>query len=316
MPYLNLFPYSDLYYGIRGKGWKRLTIVPSISEASVTFVADTKVVMGNSVFVPPGTSVTYTVSTTGYNTVTNTIVVTQNTTIPVELEVSMFTLTINPIPASATVVLTATDYEQEGNSITVPYSSMVDYTVSATGYDTISSSIIVLEDTVKTVALEQDFTQPTLTEDGTAGGDSMAVSWNWINADQHTGTAYSIFEPNSGYVTIYRQEAVTSLKINIYLPKPTRLTSLAFKVVRQNPNMSGDAVDTKLYGGTSMGDTSVLVKNIGRVSVNSTAQIAIDDSTHYFQYYTFYTMTTGDSRQDMLTLSNFLLQGKTHDIIS
>ena len=156
MPYLDLFPCSELYYGVIGKGWKRLTIVPSIEGASVSFTATNKVVMGNSVWVPSGTSVTYTVSATGYNTETDTVVVTQNVTIPIELEVSMFTLTINPDPANATVVLTAPDYEQEGNSITVPYNSIVDYTVSATGYDTISSSIIVLEDIVKTVVLEQD----------------------------------------------------------------------------------------------------------------------------------------------------------------
>ena len=200
MPYLDLFPCSELYYGLIGKGWKRLTIVPSISEASVTFVATTKVAMGNSVWVPSGTSVTYTVSATGYDTETDTVVVTQDVTISVELEVSMFTLTINPVPANATVILTAPDYEQEGNSITVPYSSMVDYTVSATGYVSKSDSALVLEDKTLTVPL---ISNSTLRAISTASGSNSSISSStgggaWSTPSTPTWISSSTFSCSDG----------------------------------------------------------------------------------------------------------------------
>jgi hypothetical protein len=51
-----------------------------------------------------------------------------------------YTFTISPTPSSATVKLTATGYTQSGNSITVPGGTTVNYTVSASGYNTVSSS--------------------------------------------------------------------------------------------------------------------------------------------------------------------------------
>lgn len=45
-----------------------------------------------------------------------------------------YTLTINPDPDDATVILTATGYTQNGNSITVPNETTVSWSVSADGY--------------------------------------------------------------------------------------------------------------------------------------------------------------------------------------
>lgn len=53
------------------------------------------------------------------------------------------TLTINPSPSDATVVLTATGYTQSGKSITVAKGTQVTYTVSKTGYITKTGTIKV-----------------------------------------------------------------------------------------------------------------------------------------------------------------------------
>ena len=149
--YLDLTPSANLFYGFLGKGWKRLTISPSATGATVSFTASTKVVMGNSVWVPAGTSVTYTVSAPGYDTATGTVTVNDFMSVSVEL---MVTLTISPTPSDATVTLIATGYLQSGNSITVPYGTTVTYTVSATGYVTRTASMMMTSTQTAEIELE------------------------------------------------------------------------------------------------------------------------------------------------------------------
>ena len=230
----------------------------------------------------------------------------ENTTISVPL--AGYRLTIDPTPAEANVQLTASGYAQSGNLILVSSGTSVTYTVSADGYSTVTDTVQVTEDITKEVKLDKYFIQPTLTENGTPGGEVMAVSWTPLGGAWTYGSAYSIFEPNSGYIRIYLGEATSALKVNMYLPKPTCLTSIAFKVLRTDMS-SGDAFNTKLYAGTSMGDTSVLIKSIGRVSIGNIAQIDIDDLSDYYQYYTLSAQTGGQPYMDSLSLSNFLLKG-------
>ena len=141
--YLDLIPSANLFYGFIGKDWKRLTIIPNVSDATIIFTASPKVVMGNSVWVPKGTTVTYIVRATGYKTETGTVLVDQNESINIELEVLMLTLTVTPTPSNAIVTLSAEGYVQSGNSIIVPYGTQVMYEVSATGYISKSSSLYV-----------------------------------------------------------------------------------------------------------------------------------------------------------------------------
>ena len=61
-----------------------LTIVPSVSNATVTFSTGT--VAGNACTVKPGTSVSYTITCEGYKSISNTVVVNDNQSINVTLE--------------------------------------------------------------------------------------------------------------------------------------------------------------------------------------------------------------------------------------
>ena len=149
--YLDLTPSSNLFYGFFGKGWKKLTITTNAEDPVITFIASPKVAMGNSVWIPVGTSVSYSISAEGYDTATGTVVVNDFTNMSVELTV---TLTINPTPSNATVVLIATGYLQEGNSITVPYGTTVVYTISADGYTTVTASMMVTSTQTTEIELE------------------------------------------------------------------------------------------------------------------------------------------------------------------
>lgn len=129
-----------------------LTVSVSPNDATVVLTATGYPQVGNTISVPSGTSVTYTVSKTGYTTVTDTVTVTQDQTINVQLSL-LYVLTINPTPANAYVVLTATGYTQSGNTIAVPANTSVSYIVHKGGYNTISSTVTVTQTTSVSVTL-------------------------------------------------------------------------------------------------------------------------------------------------------------------
>ena len=85
MPYVELTHSYDLFYGLFRKGWKKLTIVPNVSDASVSFVATIKVIRGNSIWVPSGTIVGYTVEAPSYESFSSTVQVNDDMTINVNL---------------------------------------------------------------------------------------------------------------------------------------------------------------------------------------------------------------------------------------
>ena len=123
-----------------------LTINPTPNNASVTF--DVGQIYNNQTTVIAGTTVTYTVSATGYITQTASIVVSNDLTLSVNLQEQLFTLTVSPTPETANIVFN-TQGQVAGNTITVPLNTDVSYTVSASGYNTQTFNTIV--DETKTV---------------------------------------------------------------------------------------------------------------------------------------------------------------------
>ena len=67
-----------------------------------------------------------------------------------------FTYTINTLPKVASVVLTAGDYTQTGNSITVPEGTTVTWTVENLGYTSQTGTEIISSDLVKDIELASE----------------------------------------------------------------------------------------------------------------------------------------------------------------
>lgn len=144
-----------------------LTINHLPSDAIVEMSCDGITIVGNTWSFKEGSTVSYTVSCEDYKTATNTITLTKDTTIDVVLESELFTVSINPTPSNATVILTADGYTQEGNSIKVKPNTTISYSVSAEGYTeqtgiyTITSNLdlnIVLEEALNTKYNVEDYT--------------------------------------------------------------------------------------------------------------------------------------------------------------
>ena len=131
------------------------TIQPTPNDANVVLTASGYTQSGNSIVVSSGTTVSWSVSKTGYVSQSGSEVVSTNTTNPVVLVPSYVTYTINPTPVDATVVLTASGYTQSGNSIDVDPNTSVDWTVSKTGYETQSGTKLVTTTETDNVILVQ-----------------------------------------------------------------------------------------------------------------------------------------------------------------
>lgn len=129
-----------------------LTVVPTPSDATVVLTSSGGTQSGNAITVTNGSSVTYTVSKTGYTTATNTITLTTDRTLNVEI-FNYCTYTVNPIPANATVLLVAAGCTQVGNAITVPANTVVTWTVSATGYVTKTGTKTITTNLTETIAI-------------------------------------------------------------------------------------------------------------------------------------------------------------------
>ena len=191
-----------------------VTITTEPADATVVLTAPGYTQVGNSITVPEGTNVIYTVSAPGYSAMSGNVWANWDRTKHVVLSPLSCQLIINPTPNDATVVLTATGYTQSGNTITVPYGTTVTYSVSKTNYTTVSGSIVMTDEHkyMDVTLVQNGFTftvNPTpsdatvlLTASGyTQVGNSIVVS---------SGTTVSWSVSKSGYITQSGTETITS----------------------------------------------------------------------------------------------------------
>lgn len=131
-------------------------IHPTPADATVTMTADGYTQLDNSISVPIGTTVEWSVSATNYITKSGTKIVNDNCADNISLK-ALVEFTITPTPLDATVTLIATGYTQVGNSIKVPYGTTVMWMVEKEGYSTRSGSKIMTEDTEAQIILDEMF---------------------------------------------------------------------------------------------------------------------------------------------------------------
>ena len=265
-----------------------LTINPTPSDATVTFSIDfgqvsqavtqiidgftnfsssnyydiNNLVSGNSITVPYGTPVTYSVSKTGFPTVTNTVTVTETRTINVALG---SILTITPTPSDATVVLTASGYTQSGNSIIVPNNTSVAYTVSKSGYQTVSNTTTVTTDNNIAVSLLELHTFSVIPNPSDATVTLTAAGYtqfgNSITVAHGTSVHYNVSKTN--YTSVGDDVTVNSTQtINVQINLTPGVTIFetgtvgSYNVTLPRGNYRAILRATGGAGGSSVGSAS------------------------------------------------------------
>lgn len=149
----------------------KVTIVPDPSDSTVTLTATGYSQTGNSIDVPIGTVVKWKVEKTTYDPREGEFLVVGNTSVPVKLsEQPKRTVSINTIPADASVLITGDGYvnAQGTKALSVPIGTKLTYTVSdplgqlslvETGSITVQEDIS-LDVTMKTRAHITEVTPP------------------------------------------------------------------------------------------------------------------------------------------------------------
>lgn len=144
---LNITDYESIPPNWGGPAVYRLTINATPNDASISLQATKYTQVDNYIEVHYGTQVTWTVSKTEYITQTNTITVTEDTTLNITLAPVLYTFSLSPTPTDATVTLTSSDpsYIQSGNSIAVPKNTVVTWKVEKPHYISQTNTVTVTE---------------------------------------------------------------------------------------------------------------------------------------------------------------------------
>lgn len=126
------------------------TVNPTPADAIVTLTAPGYTQAGNSITVPAGTNVSYSVAKSNCITTTGSEMVTSTHTTNVSVKCE---LTVNPTPSDATITLTASGYSQSGNTITVNYGTIVSCTISRTELETFTNNYTLTSNRTENVTL-------------------------------------------------------------------------------------------------------------------------------------------------------------------
>lgn len=207
-----------------------LTINPTPSDSTVTLTSGNPkyTQSGNSITVPKGSSISYSVSKQGYTTQSGILYINADTTTPIDLSGNNYTLTINTNPAGGTVTFD-TAGTISGNSIIVPYNTTVIYNVSKPGYVsknnlqwTVTETATVTVPLTPLVTLTIDPIPVDSTVTLTAAGYTQ--SGNSITVEPGTNVSYSVSRSQlitqSGSTTV---NSTNTLPITLSYPANTVL---------------------------------------------------------------------------------------------
>ena len=257
-----------------------VTIATTPSDAVVTF--DTSIsggtVSGKSITVPYNTEITYSVSKTGYQTLSNQIYTVVRTEVinATPLTKNNYTLTINPDPVDAIVTLTADGYTQLNNSITVPYETSVNYSVSRSGYATQSGSEIVTSTKTTNISLTKNnytLTVNTNPSDATIDFSTGTVSGHSVTVPYNTTVTYTVSK--SGYITSDVQTYTVTQTETI--TGPTLTPDTAILTVNPTPN-----------------DAMIVLTATGFTQTGNIIIVTTGTTVHYVVSKTGYTTAEGD----------------------
>lgn len=226
------------------KALVEFTVTPTPNNATVTLIATGYTQVGNSIKVPYGTTVMWMVEKTGYTTRSGSKIMTEDTEAQIILT-EMLTLTIVPSPNDAIVHLTAAGYIQQGNSITVPYGTAVEWEVSKEGMGTKQGRKIVTrtEDlpvelsryVTLTIAPSPDTATVELTADGyEQEGKSITVL---VGTRVHWKVYKSGYLPQSDYIVVDDNDTL-----------PVTLTQAATLTINPTPYDSIVTLTAEGYG--------------------------------------------------------------------
>lgn len=208
------------------------------------------------------------------------------------------TLTINPTPSNATVNIVSGTCIQYNNSIDVPLNSVVEYTVSADGYSSVSNKIILSENTNLDIQLQ--LLPITVTINNISNKDTSILTYN-----DGSGQSNSV-KLNGGASTtinVIPNTPITAVNsYGSYLIFSNTNGSIDYKPYQNEYEYVGEPVEYYIsinINTVNTNDNIYLVYS-DDISVNGIGNINIDTDTFYSFSTPLSITTTGSSRQYVL----------------
>lgn len=213
-----------------------LTIKSNYDDAIITLNG----IIQNSITVDYGTVVNWSVVKNGYVPQSGSEAVNDNTTLTIILQKAFYTLTINPTPADAKILIN--NIEQK--FISVEFESIVDVVVSHDGYNTYTENITVLSDKTLNVALvpkQYSFTINTTPANAVVKMNNQQVRTLKVNYGTTINWSVSCtgYVSQSGAYTVtgdYTKDVLLSVQYCTYTinPTPSTATVTINNVVRKS----------------------------------------------------------------------------------
>ena len=157
-----------------------------------------------------------------------------------------------------------------------------------------------------------EFKTPTLSANGTMGGNNYAVSSN-------AGTAWHAIASrtyNGKYITKYANEKSSTMYFYIYTPKPTIVTDYGFYIHTVNSDMNWGNIKSSTFGGRTAAESSYTnFKTVSGLARDKYLSYNIPNNTKECQYYRLSLTTHGSGHKDRSSLSCFWMSGTSGMII-
>lgn len=166
---------------------------------------------------------------------------------------------------------------------------------------------------VRTYYKYQNWTQPTLTSNGTMGTSNFAC-YAQMSVDTTHQDAYLAFSPNTGYVKTDNNLAVSTLYIFFESKNPLLISKLSFHVPivnTQNDHNGGWAEKIYLHGANENGAWEQIGYIAGGADMgNKTHTMTLSSNTKAYKLFRLQGTTKGAGHNDELDISQIQITAK------
>lgn len=143
--------------------------------------------------------------------------------------------------------------------------------------------------------------QPKIYDNGSAGGNRMAV-WRWSeDGGLQGGEAYVAFNGGGDWTGCYRDERWSAFNLGIYVPQPIIATGYQFHQTGGWGSEDGAVASSQFYGSND-GSNWIQLAGNGALG-NGWGTYYFSNSTPY-KYFRLRTPTYGGARRDYIKLSH------------
>lgn len=157
------------------------------------------------------------------------------------------------------------------------------------------------------------WTQPTLSSNGSFGGNEFGVSAGatTLSHSINLGVPYVAFSPNAGEIYTYRDTKTYSTWINWYIPDDNFILTSVSLYNRNSQDSIGSILGVTLWGGYAEGQQGAQLGYVSDGGMDQTVIVSATGNRTAYKYYRLDMHPPGRSSEDALCIRDILISGYT-----